>query len=169
MAYSCLKILSPVVLGAAFWAAAPAHADPLNSSFSFLVVETNADGKEALVERASVKPGEVIHYVLTHANTTENDMQGLIVAAPVPEGVTLTYDGQSASVPSLFEVQAELDPELEGLEWSTLPAMRKVVSSDGTLREELLPDSEITAVRWSLMEALEAGETAQNTYRVRVN
>ncbi|SEK21119.1 hypothetical protein [Pacificibacter marinus] len=169
MTYSFLKKLSPLVLGVVVCTGAPAFADGLGSTFSFLVVDTDAEGKEALVERASVKPGEVIHYVLSHENTTQDDMQGLIIAAPVPEGVTLTSGGQSSSVPSVFEVQAELDPELEGLEWSTLPAMRKVVSSDGTLREEALPEDEISAVRWTLSEALVAGETAQNTYRVRVN
>lgn len=169
MTYSYTKYLSPLVLGVAVLASAPALADALDSTFSFLVVDTDAEGKEALVERASVKPGEVIHYVLSHENTTQEDMQGLIIAAPVPEGVTLTSDGQSSSVPSVFEVQAELDPELDGLEWSTLPAMRKVVDADGTLREEALPETEIKAVRWSLSDALRAGETAQNTYRVRVN
>ncbi|MFT6527192.1 MAG: putative repeat protein (TIGR01451 family) [Celeribacter sp.] len=169
MAYSISKHLSPLVLGVAFFAYAPAVADTLGSTLSFLVVETDTEGKEALVERASVKPGEVIHYILSHENTAQEDMQGLIVAAPVPEGVTLTSGGQSSSVPSIFEVQAELDPDLEGLEWSTLPAMRKVVSSDGTLREEVLPETEIKAVRWSFLDVLEVGETAENTFRVRVN
>lgn len=169
MAYANLKYLSPLALGISILAGSPAMADALESSFSFLVVETDTDGKEALVERPSVKPGEIIHYVLAHENTSNEDMQGLVIAAPVPEGVTFTYDGQNSSVPSTFEVQAELDPELEGLEWSTLPAMRKVVGSDGTLREEALPLEQIKAVRWSFSEALAAGEIAQNSYRVRVN
>ena len=148
---------------------APLAAEALESHMSFLVVETAQDGTEALVERDAVKPGEVIHYVLAHENKTDAGMQGLIIAAPVPEGLTLTNDGASTSVPAVFEVQADLDPELEGLEWSTLPAMRKVVDPDGSLREEELPLEAVRAVRWSLSEELAAGETARNTYRVRVN
>ncbi len=162
--------LSPLVAGLTLsLSAAPLAADAVESHLSFLVVETAQDGTEALTERAEVKPGEVIHYALSHENTTDTEMQGLIIAAPVPEGLTLTTDGASTSVPAVFEVQADLDPELEGLEWSTLPAMRKVVDPDGTLREEELPFEEVRAVRWSLSEGLEAGEIALNTYRVRVN
>lgn len=163
------KSVSSLVLGVALMAGTTAFADALDSTFAFLIVETDDAGKEALVERASVKPGEVIHYVLTHENTTEQEMQGLVVAAPVPEGVTLNLDSHRSSVDAVFEVQAELDPDLAGLEWSTLPAMRKVVTSDGIAREEALPTEEIKAVRWSFSEALEAGQTAENTYRVRVN
>ncbi|OOY10910.1 hypothetical protein BMG00_17290 [Thioclava marina] len=149
--------------------AAPVAADALESKLSYLVVTQDAEGQEALVERAEVEPGEVIQYTLSHENMTADEMQGLVIAAPVPEGVSLAPGGQTTSVPATFEIQAELDPELEGLEWSTLPAMRKVVDADGSLREEELPIEEVRAVRWSLNEALEAGEIALNTYRVRVN
>lgn len=169
MTHFLTKYLSPIVLGVTVFASTSVLADALDSTFSFLIVDVDVEGKEALVERASVKPGEIIHYVLSHENTTEAEMQGLVIVAPVPEGVTLTSDKQSSSVASVFEVQAELDPELEGLEWSTLPAMRKVVDTDGTQRVEALADDEIKAVRWSFSEALEAGDIAQNTYRVRVN
>ncbi|PTQ68344.1 hypothetical protein [Celeribacter persicus] len=170
MTLNLTHIVAPVVAGLTLsLSAAPLAADALESHLSFLIVETAQDGTEALIERAEVEPGEVIHYTLSHENKTDTEMQGLIIAAPVPEGVSLTTDGQSTSVPAVFEVQADLDPELEGLEWSTLPAMRKVVDPDGTLREEELPIEEIRAVRWSLSEGLEAGETALNTYRVRVN
>lgn len=144
-------------------------ADDLESAMTFRILDTSADGEETLVERLSVEPGEVIHYTLSHENKTEHEMQGLIVAAPVPEGVTLSLGGNSTSVPAVFEIQADLDPELEGLEWTALPAMRKVVEADGNLREEELPIEEVRAVRWSLSEALAAGEVVLTTYRVRVN
>lgn len=44
----------------------PAFAEALSSTFSFLVVETGDDGQEQLVERGTVRPGEVIHYQLRH-------------------------------------------------------------------------------------------------------
>jgi len=146
-----------------------AHADSLVSDFSFRVVESNEEGSEELVERESVRPGEVIQYQIRHENGTDEDLPGLIVQAPVPEGVTLALDGQSSSTPAVFEVQAELDPEQDGLEWSTLPAVRKVLGEDGALHEEPLPEAEVAAVRWTLSEPLEADEIALNIYRVRVN
>ncbi len=146
-----------------------AQADTLVSDFSFSVVQPTQDGGEELVARDSVRPGEVIQYQIRHENGTDEDLSGLVVQAPVPQGVTLTLDGQTSSVPAVFEVQAELDPELDGLEWSTLPAVRKVLGEDGELHEEPLPESDIAAVRWTLSEPLEADGIALNTYRVRVN
>lgn len=100
---------------------------------------------------------------------TEAAMGGIVIAAPVPEGVSLQIGGETTSVPAVFEVQAELDPEQDGLEWSTLPAMRKVADADGTLREEPLPQEAVAAVRWVFSELLEPGASALNTYRVRVD
>ncbi|ALG89947.1 MULTISPECIES: hypothetical protein [Actibacterium] len=147
----------------------PAFAEALSSTFSFLVVETGDDGQEQLVERGTVRPGEVIHYQLHHENMTEAAMGGIVIAAPVPEGVSLQIGGETTSVAAVFEVQAELDPEQDGLEWSTLPAMRKVADADGSLREEPLPQEAVAAVRWVFSELLEPGASALNTYRVRVD
>lgn len=164
------NISRAVVAGMALsMTALPATAEALSSSFSFLVVETNAEGQQEFVERSSVRPGEIIQYQLSHENTSADAMAGIVIAAPVPEGVSLTLGEETASIAAVFEVQAELDPEQEGLEWSTLPAMRLVASADGTLHEEPLPETEIASVRWTFSEPLKAGETALNTYRVRVD
>lgn len=159
-------VIAGVVLSTAGFSAS---AEALSSNFSFLVVEQDADGQERLVERGTVRPGEIIHYQLRHVNQTDADMAGIVVAAPVPEGVSLTLGDESTSVPAVFKVQAEMDPDQEGLEWSTLPAMRKVVDADGSLRQEPLPQEEVAAVRWTFSEPLEAGAAALNSYRVRVN
>lgn len=146
-----------------------ASADALSSTFAFVVVEKNDAGVEELVTRNTVRPGEVIQYQLNHENMTDEDMAGIVVAAPVPEGVTITLGNQTTSINAVFEVQADLDPELDGLEWSTLPAVRMVAGPDGVLREEPLPETEIASVRWTYSDPLEAGKSAVNTYRVRVN
>lgn len=170
MSYSIASISRAVVAGLTLsLVATTASAEALESLFSFRIVETDAAGAETLVERSAVKPGEVIHYELRHENRTEEGMAGLVIAAPIPAGVTLTLEGAASSLPAVFEVQAEMDPESEGLEWSTLPALRRVADANGDLVEEPLPAEEIVAVRWSLSEALEAGAAALNSYRVRVN
>ena len=144
-------------------------AQDLVSSADFKIVEVAADGQEMLVARGEVRPGEVIEYTLMHSNNSEVEMSGLSVFAPVPEGVTLTIGSESSSVQAQFEIQAEIDPEQEGLEWSTLPAMRTVIAEDGTKIQELVPAEAIEAVRWNLEAALAGGETTLNTYRVVVN
>ncbi|OCX64481.1 hypothetical protein BFP70_10540 [Thioclava sp. SK-1] len=158
-----------IAVMALFAAASATWAQTLESQFSYQIVEYNAEGQEQLITRDSVKPGELIHYQLSHANMTQDAMAGLVIAAPVPQGVTITIDGQSSSVPATFEVQAELDPTQDGLEWSTLPAMRKVIDGRGVVQDEPLPASAIVAVRWRYANTLEPGETAFNSYRVRVN
>ncbi len=159
-------VLAGVVLSMAGFSAS---AEALSSDFSFLIVEQNDEGNEILVERKTVRPGEIIHYQLNHENKTDEAMSGIVIAAPVPDGVSLKIGNEATSIQAIFEVQAELDPQHEGLEWSTLPAVRKVLEADGSLREEPLPEEEVAAVRWTLSEPLKAGESAQNSYRVRVD
>jgi uncharacterized repeat protein (TIGR01451 family) len=146
-----------------------ALAQEMTSHFDFRIVELDEKGEEVLVERSQVKPGETIHYVISHENVAEEALDDVVVMAPVPAGVTLSIGSQSSSVAATFEVQAELEPETPGLEWSTLPAFRKVIAEDGTTRVEPLPPEAIAAVRWALDGSVPSGETAVNTYRVVVN
>ena len=146
-----------------------ASAQEMISEAKFRVVEISTDGEETLVERETVRPGEIIEYTLTHSNMAESEMNGLSIFAPVPEGVTFAFDSEFSTMPATFEIQAEIDPELEGLEWSTLPAMRTVIAADGTKIEEPVPADAIEAVRWNLESSLKGGETTFNIYRVVVN
>lgn len=170
MLYHLPKATRVISAGIAFSLfGAAAMADALTSDFSYLVVETAQSGDEDFVERSSVRPGEVIQYQIRHENGTDDGLSGLVVMAPVPEGVSLALGKETTSIPAVFEVQAEMDPDQDGLEWSTLPATRMVAGTDGQMVEEPLPETAVSAVRWTLTEPLGAGETALNTYRVRVN
>ena len=150
-------------------AVSQASAQDLVSFADFRIVETSTDGAEQLIERDSVRPGEVIEYSLMHSNNAEDELNGLSIFAPVPDGVTLALGTEFSSIPAEFEIQADIDPEAEGLEWSSLPAMRTVLAEDGTKYEEPVPADAIAAVRWNLESALQGGETARNSYRVVVN
>lgn len=158
-------------IGAAFLAtsALALQADELRANFELFIVETDEAGVEQLVERESVKPGEVIHFALQHENLTEDDMSDLVIVGPIPEGVTVKLGTEASSHDAEFEIQADMDPELPGLEWSTLPALRKVIEEDGTVRMEPVPEDTVEAVRWTLGTSLAAGEEALNSYRVVVN
>lgn len=158
-----------VVVAAVVFQAPHASADALKSSFDFRIVEQDADGNEVLSERDSVAPGETIQYIITHKNTTEDNLSGLVVSGPIPEGVTFVMDRHESSLPATFEIEAELDQDKPGLEWSTLPAMRKVVDADGSERLEPVPAEAIEAVRWVLDSPLPGGGASENSYRVIVN
>ena len=146
-----------------------AQAQGLSSEMSFKVVEMTEDGTESLVERDTVRPGEMIEYAITHHNGMDADLLGLAVAVPVPAGVTYVPGNETSSLPANFEVQAEMEPEIPGLEWSALPAFRIVIDATGAKKREPLPAEAIEAVRWNLDAALSSGETALNSYRVVVN
>ncbi|QFS83717.1 hypothetical protein FIU97_13135 [Roseivivax sp. THAF40] len=148
---------------------AQAHAETLTSEMAYRIVAKADDGTETLIERDSVRPGETIEFEIIHSNGTEDSIDGLSVALPVPAGVTVILGEETSSVPAAFEVQAEMDPETPGLEWSTLPASRTVIETDGTARTEPLPADAVTAVRWNLEAALPSGEMTRNAYRVVVN
>ncbi|AKO99934.1 hypothetical protein MALG_04807 (plasmid) [Marinovum algicola DG 898] len=96
-------------------------------------------------------------------------MADLVIVGPVPDGVTLKLGTEQSSHDATFEIQAEMDPELPGLEWSTLPALRKIIEDDGTVRMEPVPEDIVEAVRWTLGTSLAAGDEALNSYRVVVN
>jgi uncharacterized repeat protein (TIGR01451 family) len=158
-----------IAISAAALSASQASAQGLESMVAFKVVETAEDGAEQLIERDTVLPGETIEYALTHANTTEADLNGLSIVGPVPAGTTLNLGHEFSSLPAALEIQADLDPEIEGLEWSTLPAVRTVIDENGNSIEEPVPADAIAAIRWNLESALKGGEAALNTYRVVVN
>lgn len=163
------KKLAPALVMGLMSFASQAAAQDLQSNVSFLVVEGDANGAEVLVDRNSVRPGETIEYAIKHINGTDEDLFGIVVMAPIPNGVTFAPATEKSSVKATFEIQAEMDPELDGLEWSTLPATRKVAGTDGGFVIEPLPATAIEAVRWTLASALETGATSLNTYRVTVD
>lgn len=157
-------------LGLGLGLAGPALAQDLVSELSFAIVETDAEGEERLVSREAVRPGETIEYALVSRNLSEEDaLEGVVIGAPVPEGTTLIPASAASSIAALFEVQAELDPEAPGLEWSGLPAFRTIRTEEGDTVTEPLPDAQIVALRWRLDETLPPGEAARTTYRLIVD
>ncbi|MGY3438077.1 MULTISPECIES: hypothetical protein [unclassified Marinovum] len=144
-------------------------AGELRSHIDLHIVDIDESGAEELVERSTVKPGELIHFTIKHENLTDDEVNELVIVGPIPDGVSLKMGTEQSSLDATFEVQAEMDPELPGLEWSTLPAMRKIIEEDGTVRLEPVPEEIVEAVRWTLDASLPAGENALNSYRVVVN
>lgn len=169
MKHHYLSRLSPLLALGVMSFASAAMAQELTSQVAFQIVDADAYGNEMLVSQNTVRPGQTIQYAITHFNETEADISGMVVMAPIPNGVTFAEGTDVSSLDATFEVQAELDPSADGLEWSVLPATRIVLADDGTAVQEPLPMAEIEAVRWTLASALESGGTSLNTYRVIVD
>ena len=140
----------------------------LKSELSAYVVTTGDNGAEKIAPATSVKPGQVIEYRLTHTNTFDQAIGGVAIIGPVPGESVFTPGTQTSSSNAVFEIRADLDPDNPGEEWSTLPAMREVIQSDGTrVIEEATPEH-FTAVRWTILTPLQNEQTVTNSYRVTV-
>jgi len=140
----------------------------LVSDMTAYVVTTDQDGVESYFQATSVKPGQLIEYRMVHTNGFPEAIGGVSVTGPVPDGGILVPDWNYTDVPAVFEVRGDLDPDLEGEEWSTLPAERIVIQPDGTrVTEPALPEH-FTAVRWKLSDAMQQDASVHHGYRIRV-
>ena len=104
-----------------------------------------ADGKEKLVDAASVKPGDVIEYRATYTNRSTNTVKNVVASLPIPEG--LQYQPMSAK-PGATIVQAAVKGGVFGAE----PLTRKVAG-----KVEPVPYADYRSLRWNLGELPAAG------------
>ncbi|MDM0118300.1 hypothetical protein [Variovorax arabinosiphilus] len=114
------------------------------------------DGKEQLLDAASVKPGDVLEYTVTYTNKTGKPVSGLVADLPIPEG--LEYLPRSAK-PGATLVKAAVKDGAFAAE----PLMRK--TRDG--KAEPVPYSDYRALRWTLGQ-LPAGGVASVSARAKV-
>ena len=140
----------------------------LRSEMTAFVVTQDATGIEQYAPADSVKPGQLIEYRISHRNTFDNAVDGVAIVGPVPAQAVVNLTSTQSSSDALLEVRGELDPDSPGEEWSTLPAQRIVILSDGSRLIEPAQPEDFTAVRWKLSTPLASQEVVTNTYRVRV-
>ena len=114
------------------------------------------DGKEQLLDAASVKPGDVLEYAATYTNKTGKPVSGLVADLPIPEG--LEYLPRSAKPGATLVKAAVKDGE-----FAAEPLMRK--ARDG--KAEPVPYSEYRALRWTLGQ-LPAGGVTSVSARAKV-
>ena len=147
-------------LASVFLIAGSAHANgPLKSTLEAYIVGTDEDGTETLTPTEEITPGETIEYVLTYENLSENDLNGLVISAPVPASTTFVVGSQTEGTESVFEVSAD-----DGAMWGEHPLVR--ATDEG---EEEIPVSEYDVVRWVPNGAITAGDTWRFEYRISVD
>jgi len=140
----------------------------LKSEMAAYVVTTDTSGAEQYDAAKTVEPGQTIEYRMRHTNRFGNEIGGVTVTGPVPEGSELIVERTASDVPASFEVRGEFDPDRAGEEWSTLPAQRTVINADGTRTIETARPEHFTAVRWVLGTPIQQGAAVHHAYRVRV-
>lgn len=147
-------------LASVFLIAGSAHANgPLKSTLEAYIVGTDEDGTETLTLTEEITPGETIEYVLTYENLSENNLNGLVISAPIPASTTFVAGSETEGTASVFEVSAD-----DGATWGEHPLMRS--TDDGDVE---IPVSEYDVVRWVPSGAIEAGESWQFEYRISVD
>ena len=133
-------------------------ASPVRAELVQKLVQSDAEGRERLVDAAQVKPGDRLQYELTYTNRTTGPVRGLQATLPIPEGTTYLPD--SALPPP---AQASLDGKT-----FAVPPLRRTVQKDGRSVEEIAPPQAYRALRCALGD-LASGAALTVKARVEVN
>ena len=147
----------------AFWANAqsnaPAQKPDVESVLTAKKVEIGADKKEVLAEAKTVKPGDVIEYVVTYSNKGKNGVRDLAATLPIPADTEFL---RNTNKPGATRAA------LADGKFAAIPLKRKVKLPSGKEEEIEVPFSEYRALQWSLGE-LAAGKSVVVSARVRVS
>lgn len=116
------------------------------------------DGNEVLQLADRAMPGEIIQYDALYKNQSQSGVRNLEPTLPIPRG--LEYISDSAK-------PAPAKASLDGKNFAPLPLKRQVTLATGETVEQLVPASEIRALRWELGD-LDAGTAALISARARL-
>jgi len=137
---------------------------PLESRLSAFRVVPASNGETKLETAESAAPGDLIEYHLDYANVSQDPLQGLVINGQIPQGTT--YVGQSAFADFNHSLEVSIDG---GETWTTEPVIRQVKQADGSVKDEVVPPSEYTQIRWRLQDALQPESELALRYRVSVS
>ena len=158
-----LALSIPLVLGAALVYAPGADAQsgaakgaPLVKSQLAAFRVAQSDDKETFAPAQNARPGDVIEYRVSYANSGKGAALNLRPVLPIPVGTS--YLANSAA-PAPFEAS------LDGRNFAAAPLTRRVKKADGTTEIVTVPLAEYRALRWNA-GTLVPGET--NDFKARV-
>lgn len=147
---------------AAVAAALPAQAqapakDPVEARLEVRKIVRAPDGRESASAAETVKPGDVLEYVVTYRNHGAKDVRDFAATLPIPDATELV---------SGSERPAGAQASVDGRGFGAVPLKRKV-SRDGREIEEAVPFREYRALRWWMPE-LKGGQSIKFSARVKV-
>ncbi|PID60771.1 MAG: hypothetical protein CSB44_09505 [Gammaproteobacteria bacterium] len=162
--YAARKSTSIALLVAASSAMTCAFASDVTGEVKAFIVNTDAAGKEKMVEASTTDPGDTMEFRIVFTNNGETSVGGVQVVDPIPENTFFVPDSPLASVDATFEVSID-----GGETFELEPVMRIETQSDGTQKEVVIPPRQYTHVRWLPDEALASNGGSQSfSYRVVV-
>ena len=101
------------------------------------------DGKEQFLPADQATPDEILLYTAVYTNRTGGTVKGLAATLPIPQGVE--YLAGTAK-------PAGCKASTDGVTFQPVPLKRKVISADGTEREELVSTAEYRKLQWNVSE-----------------
>jgi len=158
------NLVLATVLTAVVAIASPAMADdPIQGTMQAFVVE-KADDKETLKVANDVEPKQLLEYQLEYTNKSRDNINGLTVVGPVPEGTEYVSDTAGADVSANLLVSID-----GGKTFESEPVVRTETKSNGEVVEKIIPPEQYTHLKWTAVSAIEAkGGKQLYSYRVRV-
>lgn len=161
------KLQKTIVAGCAIFAAfaTPAFAQQghLNVKTEVqkeeIVVTATGETERRLVAAATVVPGDDVIYTITFTNISAEVAENVVITNPISDN--LTYVEGSAFGPGT-NIEFSVDG---GATYGDLTAL--TVEADGVQRPAKTED--ITHVRWSMQNELQAGAKGMAQFRARLN
>ena len=137
--------------------AQPPAKDPVEARLEVRKVNRAPDGRESVSAAESVKPGDVLEYVVTYRNHGATPVRDFVATLPIPQATEL--------VPG-SERPAGAGGSVDAREFRPVPLKRKV-NRDGREIEEAVPFRDYRALRWTVPE-FKAGQSLTYSARVKV-
>lgn len=156
---AAVAVLGVFAVMAAPQLAVAASEDPLSITLTLKRVQTDAQGKETLVDAPSVKPGDLVEYQAVYANRGKQPLGNVVATLPLPQG--MEYVGKSARPAAALA-------STDGKTFAAEPLKRTVKGKDGKTVVESVPYSEYRALRWQI-KSLKPGEEYIVKARARVS
>ena len=157
-----LSTVMPLALLATFAPLSAQTENPLKSEMKAFRVETDPTGQEKLTATENVEPGQVVEYVVTYANISDQTLKQIKVDGPVPAEMTFVAD--SVRQPDGVSVEFSVDG---GLTFSVPPVKYQKQLEDGKIVEAIATPDLYNRIRWTIGE-MPAGTTTKLHYRTLV-
>ncbi len=137
--------------------------EELRSDLDVFLVTVNGQGEETLQAVKEAEPGQTLEYRLRYTNESEGPFTKLVINGLIPANTEYVANSSRSSVQ--HQLQVSID---HGKTYQAEPVTRWVKQADGSEKEEVVPVSEYTHLRWRSEDTLPAGEQQDYFYRVRV-
>ena len=130
------------------------------------VTEDDGTVTENFRQAEAARPGDLVEYRVMVKNVSEETLAAgtVAVTGPVPTGTVFLAE---SATPSSSAYRAEFTANA-GDTFSEPPVMIMVTNDDGEEEEVMAEPEQYNAVRWTLLDPLDAGQELMLSYRVEV-